>query len=712
MKHLLVCTLGASWQVIPEIYAFLAPQVLDLYRLHPQLDELRQRREAAELHGPDEIWIVTTGGAKTRQAIQSLREWQRLLEGVPALRIWIAAETDQLQSSDECLVLRELTFRVVLTAVDSVGADGTVTLSLAGGRKTMSADLQEAGSLFGAHTWLHVIGPEPLPAELTHQATPALFAEALPQHLAGSVTPLIVGRGVRAEWLDPALELDSSRITREDFPLAWDQDEHLWHMPHGPTLTNAIERRRKAGGSLIANFFSREGSKDKYETWRCLQRLAPSIVQQLRQTTLSEAHKPWLTALPKADLHRHLGGCLSVVQQHVVAEAVWSATPQDRRASALTKAKALLNSDIPWPLDWPSTLRSQCSDLLERAEASSALLLYADPTDLGHALYGMTEPRLALKTTHPLGFAAYERPGELTGSAILGHPAALGAYAEAVVSSAIAAGLAYLELRGSPHKYAPEDPIGFLCQLELALKAATRRGGDRAPFVGFIWIIDRRQRSTIARTVALACKANSILPDFLLGLDLAGDEGTSNPDELAIHFRPAHERCMRITIHAGEGEPAANIWEAAYLLNADRIGHGLTLPARPDLMARFRDRGTCVEVCPTSNREVVGFYDPSFPTADPVMPLHPLGDFLDFGTPICICTDNPGISRVELSDEYLTAARMAPGGISLWETLSLMRQGFQYAFAALPARQQALTEAEGRLFSVVNSASFPASPTA
>ena len=62
---------------------------------------------------------------------------------------------------------------------------------------------------------------------------------------------------------------------------------------------------------------------------------------------------------------------------------------------------------------------------------------------------------------------------------------------------------------------------------------------------------------------------------------------------------------------AGEGESPENIWQAAYHLHADRIGHGLTLTANPQLAARFRDRGICLELCPSSNREVVGFADPA-----------------------------------------------------------------------------------------------------
>ena len=45
-------------------------------------------------------------------------------------------------------------------------------------------------------------------------------------------------------------------------------------------------------------------------------------------------------------------------------------------------------------------------------------------------------PAREQRSRHPLGFAAYELPGELSGSALLGHPAALQPYARAIVARA------------------------------------------------------------------------------------------------------------------------------------------------------------------------------------------------------------------------------------------------------------------------------------
>ncbi|MCS6945119.1 MAG: hypothetical protein RMK97_06865, partial [Sutterellaceae bacterium] len=392
------------------------------------------------------------------------------------------------------------------------------------------------------------------------------------------------------------------------------------------------------------------------------------------------------------------GGSLALPAQRAVGRAIWDALNAEEREAALRTVAPLLRGSADWPWDWPQRIAGQL-----RAACAAALLVEADDPMLLRNLYEATEPRLRLKDSLH-GFAAYERPGELTGSAVLTHPAALPPYAAALVEQARAEGLTYVELRGSPHKYRPEDPAGFLRDLQDALHraGANAEGGPR---FGFVWILDRRQRETMPAVLEMAVAARRGLEDFLLGLDLAGAEGTQQPEQLADAFTPAFRECLRITIHAGEGERAENIWQAAYRLHADRIGHGLTLLENPALAERFRDRGVCIELCPTSNREVVGFRDPAVPASE-ALPPYPLRRMLEAGLPVTLCTDNPGISRTTLADEFLTAARMSDGGLSLWQVLALLRAGFAHAFLPARDRERLLAQADAEVFRCA--AAFPA----
>jgi adenosine deaminase len=722
--NILLCTLGASWAVVAEIFGWLAPATLDLYAHHPRRAALDAVRAQHGLQAPNELWICTTEGLQAQKSLAHLYDWWQRLGAPLPLRVWTAAGTDQLASQAECDHIRELTLRVTLLATEHTRG-GQLVLSLAGGRKTMSADLQSAGTLFGAAAWLHVVSPEPSPAPLFARtdadkaAQPALFAVPLAAELAQAITPLVAGAGGRNELLD--LELDGQRVNSHAFalPMAKPGQPCAWPLPaQGNALHRELERRQRESSQLLGNFLAQVAQTEHHENWRSLYRLPPAQIESLRRTALTCEHLDWLNALPKADLHRHLGGCLSLPAQQTVARAVLASAQRDHPADAPTLSQTSLQppynvrellSKAEWPWDWPATLQGP-----DRAINTAYVLLHASPNQLQHNLYNVTEPRVALKN-HPRGFAAYERPGELSGSALLSHPAAIAPYAQAIVQQARDEGLAYVELRGSPHKYHPSDPGGFLKKLRAALRNAGAcvdtanqpQEQDPLPRIGFVWILDRRQRDALDGVVAQAVAAHASLSGFLLGLDLAGDEGTHNPAALATGFLPAFEACLPITIHAGEGEAAENIWQAAYHLHADRIGHGLTLAGHPQLAARFRDRGICLELCPSSNREVVGFADPELDTpgpnagAAPALPTYPLRQFMQAGLPLTLCTDNPGISRTTLAGEYLAAARMTPGGITLWESLALMRQAFVHAFLPSAEREALLKRVDARIFALV-----------
>lgn len=694
--NLLVCTLGGSWAVIPEVLGFLAPGRLDLYAGHPERDALDALRASHALATPDEVWVITTEGKQTAESLVRLRDWWRALGEPLPLRVWSAAGADQLATQAECEHIREMTLRVVMLAAERCGGGGQLVLSLAGGRKTMSADMQTAGAVFGAHAWLHVVSPDPMPPRLRDANDVRLFAQPLPPDLAGAIMPLVVGRGSRNELLD--IELAGRRVDTAAFPLPLAEPGLSWALPaEGAALAAEIDRRLRDGSRLLGNFLGSLAQTEPRENWKSLYRLPPARIDALRRTPLGPRHRDWLARLPKADLHRHLGGSLDLAAQRRIGQAIWDSLDARQRAAAQTKVLPLIEAQADWPWNWPQQISGA-----QRAACTAALLVEASDETLQRNLYGATEPRLRLKARR--GFEAYERPGELTGSAALTHPAAIEPYAAALVAQARVEGLAYVELRGSPHKYRPDDPAGFLRELRSALARACH-GVEGAPHFGFVWILDRRQRDRMPPVIAQAVEARAQLDDFLLGLDLAGDEGTHRPEELAEHFVPAFRECLRITIHAGEGESAENIWEAAYHLHADRIGHGLTILANPRLTERFRDRGVCIELCPTSNREVVGFRDSAVPESEG-LPAYPLRALLEADLPLAICTDNPGISRTTLADEFLAAARMG-GGLTLWEALALARAGFVHAFLPAPARARLLARADAEAFRCADAVDEP-----
>ena len=136
-------------------------------------------------------------------------------------------------------------------------------------------------------------------------------------------------------------------------------------------------------------------------------------------------------------------------------------------------------------------------------------------------------------------------------------------------------------------------------------------------------------------------------------------------------------------------------------LHADRIGHGLTLNDNDLLAQRFRDRNICLELCPSSNREVVGFYDPRYPISQNYPP-YPLLELWNKGLPLTLCTDNPGISRTTLADEYLTAAAMTHYQLNLWDVLAMIKQGFVHSFLSGSSKETLLKQVDAQLYQILS----------
>ena len=693
MTNILLCTLGASWAVVPEIFGFISPEKLPLYRNHPNKQQLDALLEEYNLQEADEIWVCTTQGDATQKSLDNLKQWVELIEQPPVIRIWMAQATNELATQDECRHVRELIVRAMLAA-HAHAQGGQVVLSLAGGRKTMSADMQWAATVFGCNALLHVIGTEPIPSQLRN-AMPEIFTAPLDATLCAAIMPLVTGNTQRSDLLDIRMN-NIEAVTAWVFPLPLLEPGQaiVWPAPD-KWLEQELKAREKAGSRLLGNYFFDLSRYENHENWRSLYRLSPRIINWLRQTPLSNEHKYWLVRIPKADLHRHLGGCLNLEKQRQVGRAVWQSLSRPEQDRALTSVKSLLDeSRLHWDWDWAHTIKK--SEI--KAHLGAALLVEASDAQLQHNLWQVTEPRVALKHSR-LGFPAYERPGDLAGSTLLSSPAAIPEYAECIVRQAVKEGLSYVELRGSPQKYG--NGLVFLEQFYRALQRSLASLPESTkPVFRFIIIADRRRAEQLKQTIELAVQAKEQWPDFVIGLDMAGDETVPVSNHIGEWFLPAFKACLPITIHAGEGEKAESIWQAAYHLHADRIGHGLTLNDNSELAERFRNRDICLELCPTSNIEVVGFRVPGRPETEgfqeyPLMPLW------HKGLPLTLCTDNPGISRTTLADEYLAAAAMSEGKLTLWDALAMIKQGFVHGFLSGQDKERLLKFCDAEMYQIL-----------
>lgn len=658
--HILLSTLGTTWAIIPEVYGIFTGIYGDR-SYYPDLPS-----------APKSVWIITTLNAWD-SAKKPLTEWSEITG--TNLEIF-KTEEDDLTSQADVAQMRELIFRVVLKAREDCDE---LSCSLAGGRKTMSADMQEAARLFGCNRLLHVISngtPKQWPDYLRNPSS-STFSKPLPSEALDWIVPVVLPGSNRADFLDVAWDGHPPVLSKR-FPPK-DQKEITFHN----NLTLEIEGRRADSG-LLSNFIAAIEKDERHENWRSLYRLPPRLITKLRQTQVSLAISNLLRNLPKAELHCHIGGILDLPAQRRVAEQIWNTLESQMKDEA-----SRLVETIHWEdprAGWRDLLKYGCRP----ANVAAVFQKYSDAF-LESVFFPSSTERTALKHTHPLGFSAYELPGELTGSAVLGHPAAIEPTVDGIIEFCRKDNIRYLELRGSPHKYATDNPILWLQRL----KEMFRRKLDQEICVRFVWIADRRQVNSLPNLIKTIVNAYKEMDDFLVGVDLAGDEGFNQPENLTSAFFPAFEACLPITIHAGEGESADNIWQAAYHLHADRIGHGLSLAEHPQLLKRFRNRGVCLELCPTSNREVVGFCDPNYPQSH-TCSVYPLRRLWNAGVPLTLCTDNPGISRCSQTGEYITAARMiqSDGGLTLWEAMAMMKRAFLHAFADTETRSTLMKSAD------------------
>ncbi|WP_375165685.1 adenosine deaminase [Streptomyces sp.] len=151
---------------------------------------------------------------------------------------------------------------------------------------------------------------------------------------------------------------------------------------------------------------------------------------------------------------------------------------------------------------------------------------------------------------------------------------------------------------------------------------------------------------------------------------------------MIAHLRKIYPKA-HVTLHAGELWPGLvkpadltfHIAEAVGVAGAERVGHGVDLVHEDDWRRTARamaDRQVAVEVPFTSNAQILGVKGHD----------HPFETYRAHGVPVVLATDDPGVSRVDITHEYQYAARTY--GLTYPELKDLARASLQYAF--LPGR--------------------------
>src|SRR6185503_1462341 len=87
-----------------------------------------------------------------------------------------------------------------------------------------------------------------------------------------------------------------------------------------------------------------------------------------------------------------------------------------------------------------------------------------------------------------------------------------------------------------------------------------------------------------------------------------------------------------------------------------------------ELLKEMARRDVLVEICLSSNDLILGVSGPE----------HPLATYMQYGVPVALATDDEGVSRSEISREYLKAAQ--EHGLGYLQLKTMARTSLQYAF--------------------------------
>ena len=175
------------------------------------------------------------------------------------------------------------------------------------------------------------------------------------------------------------------------------------------------------------------------------------------------------------------------------------------------------------------------------------------------------------------------------------------------------------------------------------------------------------------------------LYDKLVGVNIVSAEnGETSIEDYKGHmimFKYLEKQFGNVkrSLHAGEltlglVEPENmrdHINFAVFTAGADRIGHGVDIAFEDEsvlVLNAMKERRTAVEINLTSNEFILGVKNDA----------HPFMLYRKAGVPVVISTDDPGILRTNLTQQYVLAAMRY--GLSYYEIKELVRNSIRYGF--------------------------------
>jgi adenosine deaminase len=201
-------------------------------------------------------------------------------------------------------------------------------------------------------------------------------------------------------------------------------------------------------------------------------------------------------------------------------------------------------------------------------------------------------------------------------------------------------GSRWLEIQVDPSGYAGRFG-GLTPTLELILAAAGQASTAAGVGIGVIVAANRTKHPLEARTLARLAVAYA--GQGVTGFGLSNDERRGTVTDFVPAFRIARRGGLRSVPHGGELCGPQSVAACLDDLHADRIGHGVAAAADRDLLGRLAERGTTLEVCPSSNVALGVAVEPA---------AVPLRTLYAAGVPVALGADDPLLFGPRLAAQY------------------------------------------------------------
>ena len=414
------------------------------------------------------------------------------------------------------------------------------------------------------------------------------------------------------------------------------------------------------------------------------------------------ALRAFLVGMPKgADLHMHLTG--AIYAENVIDTAAQDLLCIDKLKMSYVPNIGTTRSLPPQPV---------CGD--GAVPASDA---YKD-----QALYDALVDSFSMRTFvphagvsgHDQFFATFARFGVST----LGEG---GRWVDEVATRAAAQNEQYLEIMNTPDVPRSLNLASHLTQADdyasaretlLANGLKDVVAADRAEFASLDTVRNEREHCGSAQA-ANACKVKvqylfqvlralspaQVFTQALLGFEIASVDPRvvginfvqpedsygsmsqySNQMKMIAYLHSVYPK-VHISLHAGEIAMGMvppeglrfHIREAIEVGHAERIGHGVDVMYEDnanDLLHEMATKHVMVEINLTSNDVILGIKGKD----------HPLASYLEAHVPVALSTDDEGVSRIDITNEYERA--VLEQGLRYKDLKTMARTGLEHSFLA------------------------------